>query len=143
MADECRYCGPSETWIRLRPDTPHHSELCCKNCNRHIRWLPKEKNLEKLAKRPHYPSPEKLEIHYCQICLLPRKNLLPSETLETHHVNGNPKDTAKLNFLVVCSSCHSLINHQRTYRMRHYLKTIGIYEEWITELQSLGLEIDD
>ncbi len=140
MVDVCRSCGSVESYVRLRPDTPHHGESVCKKCDRHIKWLPKEKNTERLAKRPSYPSPGELEIHYCQICLMPRLRLLTSETLETHHINGNPKENKEDNFLVVCTSCHALINHQRTYRMRHYLKSIGTYDEWMAELKSFGIE---
>lgn len=139
---ECPYCGPVETLIRPRPDTPHYAEEICERCTKHISWVPKPKNEEKLDKRPKYPSPANLGIDYCQICLLPKDNLFPSETLETHHINGNAKDREKTNFLVVCTSCHSLINHQRTYRMRHYLKYVGIYEEWMKKLKLLGLEVE-
>lgn len=140
--DICKYCGEVETWIRPRPETPHNAELVCKECNRFIKWIPKPKNEKAREKRPPYPKPSDIAIGYCQICLLPKENLLTNETLETHHINGNPADRSPGNFLVVCTSCHGLINHQRTYRMRHYLQTIGIYEEWMRKLKEQGIETE-
>lgn len=137
--DTCKHCGLVETIVVNRTDTPHNAALLCKECNRHIKWIPKPKNEKKWEKRPNYPSPESLNIGYCQICLLPKDNLLTNETLETHHINGDTTDRKRENYLVVCTACHSLINHQRTYRMRHYLKHVGIYDEWMKELKSYGL----
>jgi hypothetical protein len=141
--ETCRHCGPTETWIRHRSDAgPQTMELCCKTCNAYIKWVPKEKNKEKLLKRPKYPSPEKMGIDYCEMCLMPKKYLLPYETLETHHRNGDPTNNDISNYLVICSNCHSIINHQRTYRMKHNLVYRGVYDEWITELKSLGVDAD-
>lgn len=139
----CRYCGEVETWTRPRPDTPAHAEELCKICNAHIKWVPKPKNKDKREKRPCYPRPEQLGINYCQICLLPKVNLLTNEVLETHHVNGDSTDRSSLNFLVVCTACHSVINWLRTYRMRHHLKNIGIYDEWIETLKNQGADVDE
>jgi len=127
----CRNCGEVEGTTRQRPDTPHHAEVICDECHGFIRWMPKPKNEEQRKKRPPYPKPEDLGIDYCQICLLPKDNLLTNETLATHHINGNARDRNRANFLVVCSACHAMIAYQRTYRMRHYLQSIGIYEETI------------
>ena len=118
---ECPYCGPVETWVRPRPDTIHGFEVCCKQCNKHIAWAGKPENKEKNEKRPPCPSPADLSIQYCQICLLKKEDLGHLETLHTHHIDDDPKNNDRLNLMVVCTSCHALIGHQRTYRYSHQM----------------------
>ena len=125
---DCPYCGKVETWIRPRPDTIHGYEICCIKCNKHISWAGKPKNKEKLNKRPPCPSPEDLKIDWCQICLLPKHFLGELETLHTHHLDDNPQNNERLNLLVVCTSCHKLIEHQRTYRYNQYIRLFEVKE---------------
>lgn len=119
---ECKYCGTTETFIRPRPDTIHGFEICCKQCTKHITWAGKPRNRIKHEKRPPCPSPDDLNIDWCQICLLPKAFLGALETLHTHHIDDNPQNCERSNLIVVCSSCHKLIEHQRTYRYNHYIR---------------------
>lgn len=119
---KCPYCETKESWIRPRPDTIHGFEICCKFCNKHIGWAGKPKNEIKNEKRPPCPSPENLKIDWCQLCLLPLHFLGEHETLHTHHIDDNPQNNDRSNFLVVCTSCHKLIEHERTYRYNHYIR---------------------
>lgn len=41
----CPYCGLKTVFERLRPDTPHHSELRCFGCGRFLSWVKEEKSL--------------------------------------------------------------------------------------------------
>jgi hypothetical protein len=124
---KCKYCGEVETFIRPRPDTIHGYEVCCFECNAHIGWAGKPKNDKKHEERPPCPSPEDLEIDWCQMCLLPKNMLGENETLHTHHIDDEPKNNERLNLFVVCTSCHTLIHHQRTYRYNHYIKLVEVY----------------
>jgi hypothetical protein len=104
----------------------HFSELhghryVCKDC-RYTCWGGKIKNKDRIEKRPPCPSPADLNINWCQMCLLDKSDLGYAETLETNHIDDNPQNCDRLNLLVVCSSCHKLIHHQRTYRYNHYVR---------------------
>lgn len=118
--ENCRYCGPVETFIRERPDTPHGGEMCCVICSAHIKWVAKEKNKAKLEKRPPCPSPDDLKIDRCQLCRRPRTMLGNHETLEIHHLDGDTTNIERINLLVVCSKHHKLIHHEITYLFDHY-----------------------
>ena len=125
MKGICRYCGEVETWVRERPDTVHGYEVCCKECNLHIAWAGKPESREKIIKRPSCKTPDELEIDWCQLCLLPKHTLGAYETLHTHHIDDNPQNNDRLNIMVVCTSCHKLIEHQRTYRYNHYVRKVN------------------
>ena len=99
----------------------HGHRYVCGDCG-YTCWGGRLKIRDKNIKRPKCPTPEDLGVDYCQICLLPRESLGYAETLETHHIDDEPANNDRINLLVVCTSCHSLINHQRTYRYNHYIR---------------------
>lgn len=37
----CKYCGSDNIQQNPRPDTMHHAEYRCTDCERHIGWVPK------------------------------------------------------------------------------------------------------
>lgn len=121
---ECDKCG-SPNIIEDNFSPIHGFWYICEDC--HYRcWGGRLKNKEKNEKRPPCPTPRDLWIDKCQMCLLPYDSLGYSEVLETHHIDDNPQNNERLNLLVVCTSCHKLIHHQRTYRCNHYLQRGGI-----------------
>ncbi len=116
----CRFCNAEiEPVFNPRPDTPHAGELRCPECDRFLGWKPKEKNEKKLEKRPACPTPADLEIDWCQVCLRKRDQLGINETLETHHIDDDPTNNDRLNFLVVCTMCHKWIAWVRLYVNSH------------------------
>jgi len=135
----CRSCN-SEVEYHLipRPDTPHEAEIRCAACDRFIGWKKKEKNEAKRPKQIH--SPGSLGIDYCQICLMPKRHLGTNEALEIHHNDDEPENNERINILVVCTSCHKLIHHQRTYRNHQISKKLLIYEEFKNYLDERAIE---
>lgn len=117
----CRFCGCQHGWVKPTK-TKHFAEIICANgdCAKHLGWMPKPKGSNKkrvdtkgLVKR-YSPG-------YCQMCLRREYELPRSEALEAHLVlpksEGGNEDQS--NIWIVCSKCHSLIHHERTY-LGHY-----------------------
>ena len=100
----------------------HYAEKRCPICNAHLGYLPKPKNLNKRPKNKYTAA--SLEIEACQLCLRHRDMLGRRGVLEIHHVNEiqvGGEDTVE-NIWVLCTSCHSLVHHQRTYLFDHFKK---------------------
>jgi hypothetical protein len=117
----CPQCGNTKQFSKLeRPDTPHNAEIRCLKCDAFVRWLPKPKNKDKRPKNKILP--EDLGIDYCQLCLRQKDRLGKNETLTSHHIieiNKGGEDI-KENIWVLCTCCHALVNHVRTYLNDHW-----------------------
>jgi len=116
----CPKCGSLDFYEKPRPDTPHNAAIYCEVCNEFIKWKPKDKNKDK--RPPNRLSPEDISIRYCELCLRQKTRLGTHETLEIHHkieINDGGQDI-KENILVVCTHCHKLIHHVRTYMNDHF-----------------------
>lgn len=126
----CPKCGrEKEHTLRLRPDTPHLGSLHCKGCGRCWGWKPKNKeertNGGSAKRNKSNHTPHSLGIEYCQMCLRPREMLGKNEIFLVHHVKeiqDGGRDTPS-NIWVLCSSCHGLVHHMRTYLYRHFVET--------------------
>ena len=46
MINNCPGCGSNNLQIKDAP-APHNQKLICSDCDRHIKWLPKPKNIER------------------------------------------------------------------------------------------------
>jgi hypothetical protein len=112
-------CGSYDYVILPRPDTVHGFEKRCNICKEFLGWAGKPENKEKREKRPPYPTPEELNIDYCQFCRRTKSELNELETLHTHHLNGNPTDNSRLNLIVFCTCCHTLCHHEILYHHDH------------------------
>lgn len=133
----CKNCGKVEYYLKPRPDTPHEAEIKCTECHSFLGWKKKEKNEGKRPANIH--SPESLGIELCQLCLLPKQHLGTHETLDIHHIDDEPENNLRENILVVCTSCHKLIHHQRTYRNHQVTKKHLIYEQYKEYISTLEL----
>lgn len=102
----------------------HGHRYVCQSCG-YACWGGKLKNKERIAKRPPCPNYADLNIYSCQMCLLEKDHLGYAETLETHHVDNNSQNNERSNLHIVCTSCHTLIHHQRFYRYNHYMRRIN------------------
>lgn len=135
----CKYCSSDVNYyVKPRPDTPHEAEIRCGLCHCFLGWKRKEKNEGKRLPQVH--SPESVGIDYCEICLLHRKHLGMNETLDIHHIDDNPENNERINISVVCTGCHKLIHHQRTYRNHQVTKKFLIYEQYKEYISSIDLE---
>jgi hypothetical protein len=69
--------------------------------------------------KPHLGLVKKFSEGFCEICLVTEVELHKiGQHLEAHHIIPFEftADSRRENIQIVCRSCHSLINHQRTYR---------------------------
>ena len=119
---QCKHCGKYVVVdLEILSSGPHYAKVVCSECGGYMgRFQPKPKNEAKLLKRPNgCPTPEQLEINYCQICLR-NKEQLGKGWLCTHHIDDDPTNNDRINHLVVCIACHKLIEWTRTYFYRHF-----------------------
>lgn len=129
---EERYCNSCkqhvETIVTVLNEGPHHARENCVLCGRFVAFSKKPENGEKRGKNKYLPKD--LGINYCQMCLRPENRLGSRGILESHHVieisSGGP-DLPE-NIWVICTSCHKLINHQRTYLNIHLKDLYSINE---------------
>lgn len=114
--------------IEVLPSGMHYSKYTCSECGRFICFGKKPENANKRGPNKHLP--DDLGIHYCQMCMRHRDRLGTRGVLESHHIveiqNGG-EDTPQ-NIWVVCTSCHKLIHHQRTYLNDHLSNTYSYRE---------------
>jgi 5-methylcytosine-specific restriction endonuclease McrA len=128
--DEIKVCSRCKVEIlhkfKPRPDTMHAGELRCSKCGTFWGWrskLPEERTNGGAQRRNSSTySPSSLDCRTCQMCLRPRKMLGIKETLLIHHVKEiqDGGDDIPSNIWVLCSSCHGLVHHMRTYLYRHF-----------------------
>ncbi|HAR37771.1 MAG TPA: hypothetical protein DCS09_03890 [Porphyromonadaceae bacterium] len=116
----CPECGCDVFAIKqILLSGPHYSSFRCPDCNKFLGFGKKPVNEGKRGKNKH--SPKSLGIDHCQMCLRPSDRLGTRGVLEAHHVQEIQEDGPDIpgNIWVVCTSCHQLIHHQRTYLNRH------------------------
>jgi len=114
----CPKCGSGNVVIGGKSG-PHFGSVRCRDCGQSC-WLPKPEN-EKKRRRSSLGLARKYSRGFCDLCQRTPAELPHPEVLEGHHVkevvDGGTDDRS--NVWVVCSSCHALIHHQRTY-LGHY-----------------------
>lgn len=135
----CKKCECETQHIEHpRPDTPHGNELRCSECNSFWGWQKKPKNNGKRPANKYLPAD--LGIDHCQMCMRPKKRLMTNEVLISHHVHEIGKGGPDIpeNIWVVCSSCHHLIHHQRTYLNEHYASLWDRYEKFKSKLWAVS-----
>lgn len=137
----CKACdAETQHTFKPRPDTPHDGEYRCNDCGKFWGWKPKEKNSVKRPPNKH--TPESLCIDHCQLCMRSKKRLVTNETLAVHHVkeiqHGGP-DLPE-NIWVLCTSCHALVHHQRTYLNEHHAALWERYERFKQKLWAVSPE---
>jgi hypothetical protein len=138
----CRRCDDHvDGIVKPRPDTPHAAEVRCGSCGGFIQWLKKEENKDKRDKNKH--TPESLGIDFCLLCRRTRGRLGKNETLNAHHIievqEGGPD--VPTNIWVVCTPCHLLIHHQRTYLNDHFNHLWELFEAEKARIHDLSLPL--
>ena len=122
QGEPCPQCGGAVR-IELTPHLTHHARFRCSRCNCHVEWMPKPR--PEGAPRRRGASSKELVVRYgqgyCEMCLRKVEELPIKEVLIGHHVIPWSKggSDARENVWIVCTSCHGLIHHQRTY-LGHY-----------------------
>jgi 5-methylcytosine-specific restriction endonuclease McrA len=117
---ECRNCnraGPHE--IVLMTTGPHYAKAVCQ-CGRFVDWVPKPETDATKYKRPkqHTDLVNEFGRGYCELCGFEKDQLPYSETLNAHHVERYSEEgpATRENVWILCTACHALVEHQRTYR---------------------------
>ena len=125
----CKICQREiEPVFKLRPDTRHYGEQRCPRCQTFLKWEPKPPEVKERngarKKQPTNYSSDVLGIYHCQMCLRTKDMLGRNESLLVHHVleqQDGGSDTPD-NIWILCSHCHALTHHVRTYLYRHFVK---------------------
>ena len=122
---ECKRCGVIGNFKEeLTPSGMHHGKLSCLECGVFHAWIPKPKNETKRS--PNRVLAEDYGVDSCQMCQRNLWRLGNREALESHHVIEIQKggvDSIE-NVWFVCTSCHKMIHHQRTYLNDHHKTSI-------------------
>lgn len=136
----CKRCNDEvDGIVKPRPDTPHAAEVRCGNCGAFIQWLKKEVNKDKRPKNRLLPRD--LGIDYCQMCRRHEARLGKHEVLHSHHVieiqEGGPD--IRDNIWVLCTPCHLVVHHQRTYLNDHFNHLWEIFEAEKARIKEMDL----
>ncbi len=124
MAEELQACPNClGNWPRIetrRVSGVHYSDICCTGCGKHLGFGRKPDDDATKYKRPksHAELVNKFSRGHCELCGFDKGNLPRGETLTAHHVArfSEGGEASRENTWIVCTACHSLIEHQRTYR---------------------------
>ena len=123
VLDKCDKCGcPDVTKDNF--NEIHGNHYLCNYCGYKC-WGGRKHNEGKNKKRPPCQSAEDLKVYSCNICQREERFLGYSETLEVHHMDGDPTNNDRLNLWVLCTVCHKLVHHQRKYRGEHFMMKFG------------------
>lgn len=117
----CRHCGSRS--LREVPGphrAGHYARADCSECGRFVRWLPKPQE-GKRRRKGQAALLRRYSNEHCELCMRKSGDLPLPQVLEAHHVvevkDGGTDE--RENVWVVCTHCHRLIHHFRTY-MGHY-----------------------
>lgn len=150
MVKTCRGCNFDGPHIEV-PMTSgvHFAKTECGRCSRFIDWIPKPATETTKHKRPkeHASLVTKFSKGYCELCGFDKDQLPFSETLHAHHVARYCEDgeASRENTWILCTACHALVEHQRTYRGKLHRAIAGDLEA-IREAMTLpptGESMDD
>jgi 5-methylcytosine-specific restriction endonuclease McrA len=99
------------------PKGPHIG-LYCSTCGKFLKWQPQNNDKRKSS---HKDLVNKYSGGYCECCLRSKDSLPIPQTLEAHHVKPyqHEGDSTRENIWILCTQCHKLIEHLRTY-LGHY-----------------------
>ena len=116
----CNHCRADvETVVEVLSSSPHYGKETCVICGRFTAFTKKPENNQKREKGKYKPID--LGISNCQLCQRQGHRLGSRGVLEIHHVIEIQHGGQDIpgNIWVLCTSCHKLIHHQRTYLNSH------------------------
>ncbi len=117
----CRNCEKEVPYeIDYIPIGPHSGKIKCSVCGQFLGWKKKDKNLDKRS--PNKVKPSDYDINFCQLCLRKKEHLGFLETFDIHHVwpIEDEGQDIKENTWLLCTHCHKLVHHTRTYLNDHF-----------------------
>jgi len=118
----CKHCGSYSGRFTPTPETVHYGKSVCYDCGGFIDWVKNPESNSRPAS--HKNLVNRFDLPYCEICLTPRELLPGRQVLEAHHIipfkDGGTDERS--NIMIVCTECHTLIEHRRTYKS-HWWKS--------------------
>lgn len=124
LPSKCPHCGSDQVYQTAMPTGVHHARIDCGKCRRFIGWVRKPEN----EKTKHREKDQKTLLSkyshgFCEMCGILDEYVPNNECLVAHHVNeyGNNGNTERENIWILCSRCHALVHHERTYVSKHLL----------------------
>jgi len=138
VAFKCGSCGsmgPHE--FELMTNGHHYARITCCDCGRFAGWMPKPEHDPTKYRRPSSQRDlvSKFSKGFCELCGLPESLLLKGQSLEAQHVieyqdGGEP---TRENIWILCTSCHRLVHHQRTYHRQLVQMVAERFGRWKDE----------
>lgn len=116
----CRFCrSEGQHVVTPRATGVHYADIHCVKCGKHLGFAEKPDNDATKYRRPNQHKDLVLAYgkDFCEMCLRHASELPKGTTLEAQHViefkdGGSHK---RENIWIVCTACHKLIHHTRTY----------------------------
>lgn len=116
----CKIVGCEEgVELVIQDKGPHYAKYVC-FAGHFNDWVPKPDSDKSKRPAKHAGLVHKYGNGYCELCGRTESTLRDSDVLEAHHVleySGTP-DSSRENVWIVCTACHRLIHHMRTYHGR-------------------------
>lgn len=130
---QCRNCGLVEPVTYGEVNDVHGFKLHCPHCGSYVGWggltqAVKNGNGERV--RSSQWTAKRLNAVHCEMCQRRKDFLGKGERLEVHHViqiDQGGEDTPD-NIWILCTACHRIVHHQRTYLYEHQKKFMDSYE---------------
>lgn len=110
-----------------RPDTPHHAEIRCAECNKFLGWQPAP-NPEGIRKQSTKYSIQQIMAHknfhappFCFYCRRIKEQLGTNETLTIDHIIPLREGGTDVlpNLQILCDPCHKLRHWAELYLNKH------------------------
>lgn len=139
LETKCRACGKKfivPEYVKLEKG-PHGEKAVCPFCKKYLFFVAKPKNEKKKEMRGCGKAlkPADLNIGNCQMCLRTADMLGNNGVLVCHHVTEMQSggQDERSNIWVLCSHCHSLVHHSRTYLFYHFSQVAEVSEQSCTQ----------
>lgn len=129
VEEACPHCGNPADRLRVTPGPHpggHHARLDCDRCHCFVKWLPRPRLSGERSRKGQAELLRKHSAGICEMCQRESADLPLPQVLEVHHVTevqGGGTDERK-NLWIVCTPCHRLIHHTRTYLGHYHRKEV-------------------
>jgi 5-methylcytosine-specific restriction endonuclease McrA len=130
---QCKKCGLVEPVTYGEVSDVHGYKLHCPHCGMYVGWGGKTqaiKNGNGERVRSSQWTAKRLNADHCEMCQRRKDFLGKGERLEIHHVleiSQGGEDVPE-NIWILCTACHRIVHHQRTYLYEHQKKFMDSYE---------------
>lgn len=100
-------------------NNPHYAKYECVGCGAWHSWCAKPDSARKRRSGAHSDLVARFGRGYCELCLRTPEELRRADTLVGHHVlefaKSDEPDSSRENVWILCTACHAMVHHTRTY----------------------------